>query len=209
MAQPFCCNPFNIAGHSWSSRKKNLRPVKEWMCEKAPHITLGLKICDTCRKKLSDLSAPLSTPLLEDPNYQSPEETDFSDKEYKPAEAQKTVDEFLVGIGETPYSKSKARGKTYPKEKLKAITEAMQRVILTDEVMDDGREMLQQLKEKFKVTADKRVQLQIFDHFAPDYSKDSRRVWCVLLHGAKSQRVGKGKGSSISSWSQSWASTGS
>ena len=161
MAQPFCCNPFNIAGHSWSSRKKNLRPVREWMCEKAPHITIGLKSCDTCRKKLSDLNTPLSTPLLDDPDYQSPEETDFSDVEYKPAEAQKTVDEFLVSIGETPYSKSKARGKAYPKEKLKAITEAMQRTVLKDEVMDDGREMIQQLKKKFKVTADKRVQLQI------------------------------------------------
>ena len=23
------------------------------MCERAPHITIGMKICDTCRKKLS------------------------------------------------------------------------------------------------------------------------------------------------------------
>ena len=52
MAQS-CCNPFDIPGHTWSSRRKNLRPVTAWMCERAPHITIGMKICDTCRKKLS------------------------------------------------------------------------------------------------------------------------------------------------------------
>ena len=48
-----CCNPFEISDHTWSSRRKNLRPVIAWMCERAPHITIGMKICDTCRKKLS------------------------------------------------------------------------------------------------------------------------------------------------------------
>ena len=52
MAQS-CCNPFGISGHYCSSRRKNLRPVTAWMCETASHITMGIKICDTCRKKLS------------------------------------------------------------------------------------------------------------------------------------------------------------
>ena len=52
MAQS-CCNPFDIPGHTWCSRRKNLRPVTAWMCERAPHISVDSKICDTCRKKLS------------------------------------------------------------------------------------------------------------------------------------------------------------
>ena len=57
MAQS-CCNPFDIPGHAWSSRKKNLRPVTAWMLVRAPHISTDSKICDTCRKKLSKQSLP-------------------------------------------------------------------------------------------------------------------------------------------------------
>ena len=48
-----CCNPFDSPDLTWSSRRKNLRPVTAWMCERAPHTTIGMKICKTCRKKLS------------------------------------------------------------------------------------------------------------------------------------------------------------
>ena len=59
MAQPewksTCCNPFNVRGHT--SKRKNLRPVSKWMCEKAPHISIGARICDSY-KKLSRAFTP-------------------------------------------------------------------------------------------------------------------------------------------------------
>ena len=74
MAQS-CCNPFDIPGHSWGSRRKNLRPVTVWMCERAPHILIGSKICDTCRKKLSK-EAPVFDPEPDSPCSEA-EEAEF------------------------------------------------------------------------------------------------------------------------------------
>ena len=60
MAQPewksTCCIPFNV--HAHTSKRKNLRPVSRWMFEKAPHISISARICDTCRKKLSRAFIP-------------------------------------------------------------------------------------------------------------------------------------------------------
>ena len=50
-----CCNPFGLTNHNWSTRKKNLRSVTSWMCERVP-ISIGSKICDSCRKKLAKTS---------------------------------------------------------------------------------------------------------------------------------------------------------
>ncbi len=52
------CNPFDLPGHYWRSRKNNLRPVTEWMCEKAPRLSISSKICDTSRKKISKQIPP-------------------------------------------------------------------------------------------------------------------------------------------------------
>ena len=49
----FTCNPFDIPGYTWSSHRKSLRPVTAWICKRAPHITIGMQICNTCRKKPS------------------------------------------------------------------------------------------------------------------------------------------------------------
>ena len=67
MAQS-CCNPFDIPGHTWSSRRRNLRPVTAWMCERAPHISIDSKICDTCRKKLRKESQDVTEPILSEPD---------------------------------------------------------------------------------------------------------------------------------------------
>ena len=139
------------------------------MCEKAPHITIGLKICDTCRKKLNDLDTSLSTPLLDDPDNQNTEETDFSDVEYKPAEAQRTIDEFLVSIGETPFSKSKACGKTYtPQREAQSYNRSNAAYSTQRLVMDDGREIIQQLNKK-KIQGYSRQKAN-FDCFATEFS---------------------------------------
>ena len=46
-----CCNPFNNQRH----KKSSLRPVLPWMGKKIPNLTLEEKICDNCRKKLSEM----------------------------------------------------------------------------------------------------------------------------------------------------------
>ena len=65
MAQSYynSLNP-NPPGHTWSSNKKYLRPVIA-RCVKEHSINIGIKIYDTCRKKLSkeSLDAIESAPL--------------------------------------------------------------------------------------------------------------------------------------------------
>ena len=155
MAQS-CCNPFDIPGHNWSSRKKNLRLVTPWMCERAPQISVGSKICDTCRKKLS------KEPSIPIPYPDSPcSEVEDAEAYIPSPEAVASLNMCLADIGETPYSCIKARGKKYSRQKVKKITEAIERTIISGEAIDDGSEMIQQLKEKFQLTAQRSEQLQI------------------------------------------------
>ena len=46
-----CWNPFNKSNHN--AKRKNLRPVTRWMCEQAANISVGMRICDSCRKALT------------------------------------------------------------------------------------------------------------------------------------------------------------
>lgn len=156
-----CCNPFDIPGHGWGSRRKNLRSVTPWMCEIAPQISIGSKICDTCRKRLSKESV-----LIPDPEtHISDSEHEADDADSEPyVEAQQAVSSLnkcLVDLGESPYSQIKARGKKYSKQKVQKITEAMKRTVISGAASDDGSEMIQQLKEKFQTTTQRSEQLQI------------------------------------------------
>ena len=56
-----CCNPFDKPNHS--SKRKNLRSVLPWRCERVHSIQLGAKICDECRKQLGKL--PITDPTTE------------------------------------------------------------------------------------------------------------------------------------------------
>ena len=67
----------------------------------------------------------------------------------------------LAEIGEIPYSQSKARSKNYSRQKVKKITEALQRTVITGAPIDDGTEMIQQLKEKFQETKKRNEQIQV------------------------------------------------
>ena len=120
-----CCNPFDIPGHAWSSRKKNLRLVTAWMCESAPHVSIGSRICDTCRKKLSkEPPVLIPEPLIPEPDSPSPDAEETEVYFQTPA-AVSSLNKCLAEIGETPYSQSKARAKKYSRQKVKKITEAM------------------------------------------------------------------------------------
>lgn len=90
-----CCNPFSLSGHNWSSRKKNLRIVKQWMCEKADiSIAMGSKICDSCRKKLA---------TLPDPEIAAKCCCPVKDEQYLDvSETTAAINKCLSEIGETP-----------------------------------------------------------------------------------------------------------
>lgn len=160
MSHLHCCNPFDISGHYWSSRKKNLRAVTEGMCERAPHISVGMMICDTCRKKVSKLipEEPL-VPEIAPPcvEHSEPSDIDYVPEPWPVVAANK----YLTEIGQTPFSKNKARAKNYARQKVKKITEALKSTVITSECLDDGTEMIQQLQEKFKITSKHNERLQI------------------------------------------------
>ena len=89
-----CCNPFELCNHS--SRRKNLRPVTQWMCERVPAISMGSRICDDCRKKLARVPAAISS----DSDSESDIYIDVS-------ESLASLNQCLGEIGETPVSKPK------------------------------------------------------------------------------------------------------
>ena len=183
MAQT-CCNPFDIPGHIWSSRSKNLRPVTAWMCERAPQVIIGSKICDTCRKKLSnEPPAPVSK---KDSSSSETAESQKPQVYVHTPEAVASLNMCLADIGETPYSHSKCCGKS-TLEKVKKITKAMKCTLIGEETINDGSEMLQQLKEKFQSTAQRGEQLQILTVLLKSWPLTKiQQQFGVLNYGLKS-----------------------
>lgn len=158
-----CCNPFNLSRHNWSTRKKNLRLVQKWMCEKAD-ISMGSKICDSCRKKLSKLPDPEAV-LKSAAKCDSP----LRDEQYLDVpEAMAAVNRCLSEIGETPLSKSVSHDPKRVEDKVEKITAAMKSLFIDDShtttsnaQQNDESEIILQLKEKFQTTTKKSEQLQI------------------------------------------------
>ena len=156
-----CCNPFNLPRHNWSTRRKNLRQVKQWMCEKAD-ISVGSKICDSCRKKLAKLP-DLETILKSPARCDSPRR----DEPYLDApEAIAAVNRCLSEIGETPLLKSGSHNPKRVEDKIEKITEAMKGLFIDDTTVgnsqhDTESEIILQLKEKFQTTTKRSEQLQI------------------------------------------------
>ena len=157
-----CCNPFNIPRHAWGTRKKNQRFVTEWMCEKAPNISIGSKICDTCRRKLQ--TTPIEK-LTDDPvEFDAGDDSheiegtisDFDESHTaegsSPSATAAYVDsttaisslnKYLAEVGMTPYTNTKASQPYYLDKKMKEITESMKQLILS-EPGDDDSEMIRQ-----------------------------------------------------------------
>ena len=138
-----CCNPFDILGHTWSSRRNNLRSVTAWVCETAPdpHITIGMKICDTCRKMLSKESSDATesvTSELDPPTLLSSQATQSDPLFSHSSEAVSSLNACLVEIGERPFSQSRAQSKIYCGQKVKKITEGLQCTVITGAHIDDG-----------------------------------------------------------------------
>ena len=152
-------------------------------------------ICDTCRKKLSK-EPPVLIPEPDSPSTDA-EETEVY------------VQTPVAEIVETPYSQSKARAKKYSRQKVEKITEAMQRTVISGEIIDDGCEMVQQLKEKFQATTKRSGQMQILKCFAKKLvcEDNSVKIWCVNLYCTKIKGACKRKGGSFSPRPKTWSFT--
>ena len=81
------------------------------------------------------------------------------------SEAISSLNQCLAEIGETPYVKQKAHQRHYPEQKIKKITDAMKRTLITDTDCDhsfeDDGEIIEQLKRKLELSTSKSEQLQI------------------------------------------------
>jgi hypothetical protein len=81
------------------------------------------------------------------------------------------------------------------------LTEALKRTgIACESVNNDGKEMIEQLKEKFQPTTHKGEQLQNPNCFTEKLvcKENSGRVLCNKLHGTAMQNLGQGERSSFS-----------
>ena len=104
MAQS-CCNPFDIPG-------QNLGHVTAWTCERAPHLSIGSKICDTCSKKLSKELQDVTEPILSKSDPHSPPSSQATESDplfSSTSEAASSLNMYLAEICETLYSQSKAK----------------------------------------------------------------------------------------------------
>ena len=138
-----CCNPFNNPRY----KKTSLRPVLPWMHEKIATLTLDQKICDSCRKKFSEMET-----IQEESNDE--DSYDYQDLE--------SVNKGLSIIGESPVIKSGLQSTRYPREKLTKIKCAIVKSMHMSENTDDESEMIKQLKVKFfHETQEKSVKVQI------------------------------------------------
>ena len=136
------------------------------MCEKAPSILPGERICDDCRKILAKTSLlPPSTSSF-DPDSNTAISPP-SDEEFRldtcDTESLTVVNQCLDTIGDTPLTKRKLQGKKDSKENVENITTMLQKVVIggvdLDPATDDG-EIIKQLKEKFS-TAGRSEKIQI------------------------------------------------
>ena len=104
-------------------------------------------------------------------------------------EAVASLNMCLADIGETPYSHIKPRGKKYSRQKVEKITEALKRTIISRETIDDGSEMIQQLKEKFQSTPQRSEELQILTVLPKSWSlKKIQQEFGVSNHMARTSK---------------------
>lgn len=120
---------------------------------------MGFKICDACRKKLGKQTT------VRESDTESDEQTKSRAEVYvDTSEAISSINQCLTEIGVPRFVKSKVQRRHYRHEKVRKVTEAMKRVVLTDVEDDectDNDEIIVQLKAKFMSTKSRREQLQI------------------------------------------------
>ena len=146
--------------------RKSLRSVSQWMCEQVDTISIGMRICDSCRKKLKK-SAPatamelvLSDSSLSEPSSPPSKET----LQVEEMEALHFVNQCLEESGQTPLTKRQLQYPKITEQKIEKVTSMFQKSTVRgnrSRCDPDECEMLQQLKEKFDRTKENSLKLQI------------------------------------------------
>ena len=81
------------------------------MCERAPRITIGMKICDTCRKNLRMELADVTESVTSELNPPTPPSSQAKESDplfSQGSQAVSSLNVCLAEIGETPFSQSRA-----------------------------------------------------------------------------------------------------
>ena len=145
------------------------------------------KTCDNCRKKLAQISEPVSAPEehgpyesgQDDPSASSQVEEDV----FYAQESLDPINQCLGGIGETPIVRKKLDQVRYPKEKLKKITATMKKMMLPEKESsgsDDESEIIKQLKDKFQASTTNSEKVQVMTVLPKSWSEEtSKWVWSI------------------------------
>lgn len=149
------------------------------MCEKAPHISIGARICDFCRKKLGRAFIPdvhvesadtSSDSDAEDTLLQQPSslEEDSSiqpllleEDSHQSSASLALVNQCLKKSGKTPITKRKLRTRKYANKKLEEVTSMMEKLVIGEDSKSEDSEIIRQLKEKFQSTSERSIRVQI------------------------------------------------
>ena len=126
-------------------------------------LELGSRICDNCRKALYKPMPPTEEPSEEPYTVPSPLSPEFpsspSSPEYtdfQQSEALEKVSDCFVSLGKTPFdTRNASRSKVYTKQKVAEITSMMDRLVIGEDQRGGDREIIQQLKEKFRSSSEK------------------------------------------------------
>ena len=157
-----------------------------WMCEQAADISVGMRICDSCRKSLARTPACLPEVEYQPSVLPEPESSLQSDSpsppcreelQFEASKSLKQMNQYLEDVGKTPVTRKKLRTKKYLDKKLDEVTEMVKKVTIgdTDSVgTTDECEMLEQLKEKFHATKESSVKIQILTVLPKSWS--TRRI---------------------------------
>ena len=205
MAQPewknTCCNPFNVRGHT--SNQKNLRPVSGWMCENAPHISIGARICDSCREKLSRASISDVHVESADTNSNSDAEDSWlqkpsplEDSSIQPSFLKKTqpssaslalVNKCLKESGKTPITNRKLKTRRNYAEKLDEVTS----IILLGKIQNQKIHRSFLSLRKISIDEWKKHPSTKTDDTTTELVnlKNRNRVQCVQFHGPDCQEA--------------------
>ena len=91
---------------------------------------MGGKICDSCRKKLAKEPTPsMAVPSVLSSSGSEAEEA----KQYREEETISSMSKCLEDIGETPFSRRKARRKDYSRQKIEKLTKVLQDTEIRDD----------------------------------------------------------------------------
>lgn len=200
-----CCNPLKKANHFVRDRKK-LRSVTAWMPELYPQIISGSKICDKCRKEISEIKNAQSLSDKNSEDEQSQAETFLhSDSEFTTnSEVVQSLNISLEQLGESPIAKRKMKCKKYGTAKVHKISSTIKQKLFStaaessssDDNHTEKLEVIENLKIKFSSCTSRTKKLMLLTCLPENWSirKIMREFDAPNYMVRQSKRILKEKG---------------